>query len=231
MKTLEKVSDFVGKYMAAIVIVVAALALFFPGTFSVVKTAWVNTLLGIVMFGMGLTLKPEDFKVVFSRPKDVIIGCFAGCLHITRGNVNFDVLTGFKACLNDAFSNNILTATVPSFKADLRYTNRKFAMKIYLEMYRSGRNENDSKSNWLFGSGFPVLLGFMRVFRLRERTIFGRSLLKFSPKFSQNARSILKFNMWSITQVVVRGRTRNAIGRETGARVRLPDAPPNRMDR
>ena len=67
MKTLEKVSDFVGKYMAAIVIVVAALALFFPGPFSVVKTAWVNTLLGIVMFGMGLTLKPEDFKVVFSR--------------------------------------------------------------------------------------------------------------------------------------------------------------------
>ena len=43
MKTLEKVSDFVGKYMAGIVIVVAALALFFPGTFSVVKTAWVNS--------------------------------------------------------------------------------------------------------------------------------------------------------------------------------------------
>ena len=30
MKTLEKVSDFVGKYMAAIVIVVAAGALVFP---------------------------------------------------------------------------------------------------------------------------------------------------------------------------------------------------------
>ena len=75
----------------------------------------------------------------------------------------------FTACpAPDAFSNNILTATVPSFKADLQYTNRKFAMKIYLEMYRSGRNENDSKSNWLFGSGFPILLGFMRVFRLRE---------------------------------------------------------------
>ena len=74
MKTLEKVSDFVGKYMAAIVIVVAALALFFPGTFSVVKTAWVNTLLGIVMFGMGLTLKLSDFKVVFTKPKAVITG-------------------------------------------------------------------------------------------------------------------------------------------------------------
>ena len=73
-------------------------------------------------------------------------GCFARNLHITRENVDFDVPTGFRTCLNDAFSNNILTATVPSFKADLRYTNRKFAMKIYLEMYRSGRNENDSKS-------------------------------------------------------------------------------------
>ena len=70
MKTLEKkVSDFVGKYMAAIVIVVAALALLFPGTFSVVKTAWVNTLLGIVMFGMGLTLKPEDFKGSVQPPE------------------------------------------------------------------------------------------------------------------------------------------------------------------
>ena len=29
------------------------------------------------MFGMGLTLQPNDFKVVFSRPKDVIIGCIA----------------------------------------------------------------------------------------------------------------------------------------------------------
>ncbi len=77
MKVLEKVSDFVGKYMAFIVIAVAALALFVPGSVSFIKTSYVNTLLGIVMFGMGLTLTPEDFKVVFSRPKDVIIGCVA----------------------------------------------------------------------------------------------------------------------------------------------------------
>ena len=77
MKVLEKISDFVGKYMAVIVIAVAALALFAPGSVSFIKTAYVNTLLGIVMFGMGLTLKPADFKVVFSRPKDVVIGCIA----------------------------------------------------------------------------------------------------------------------------------------------------------
>ena len=77
MKFLEKLSDFVGKYMAVFVILVAALALFVPDSVSWIKTSYVNTLLGIVMFGMGLTLKLEDFKIVFSRPKDVIIGCIA----------------------------------------------------------------------------------------------------------------------------------------------------------
>ena len=77
MKALKKISDFFSKYMAIIVIAVAALALFAPNTVSFIKTSYVNTLLGIVMFGMGLTLKLSDFKVVFSRPKDVIIGCIS----------------------------------------------------------------------------------------------------------------------------------------------------------
>lgn len=34
-------------------------------------------LLGVVMFGMGLATKLEDFKVVFSRPRDIAIGCVA----------------------------------------------------------------------------------------------------------------------------------------------------------
>jgi BASS family bile acid:Na+ symporter len=42
-----------------------------------VPTKVINYLLGVVMFGMGLTLNLEDFKVVFSRPKDIIIGCLA----------------------------------------------------------------------------------------------------------------------------------------------------------
>ena len=74
MKFLEKLSDFFGKWMALIVIAVAALALFAPQTCLWIKTSWINWLLGIVMFGMGLTLKMEDFKIVFSRPKDIIIG-------------------------------------------------------------------------------------------------------------------------------------------------------------
>ncbi|MCR4588665.1 MAG: bile acid:sodium symporter family protein [Lachnospiraceae bacterium] len=77
MKTLEKVSGFFGKYMAVIVLVIAALSLFVPKSTLWIQTSWVNYLLMIVMFGMGLTLKLEDFKLVFTRPKDIILGCLA----------------------------------------------------------------------------------------------------------------------------------------------------------
>ena len=63
--------------MAVIVLVVAALALFVPKTCLWVQTSWINYLLMVVMFGMGLTLNLQDFKIVFSRPKDIIIGCLA----------------------------------------------------------------------------------------------------------------------------------------------------------
>lgn len=77
MKVLQKVSDFFGKYMAVIVLVIAALALFAPQSCLWIQTSWVNYLLMIVMFGMGLTLKLEDFKIVVTRPKDIIVGCIA----------------------------------------------------------------------------------------------------------------------------------------------------------
>ena len=64
---MKKVSNLIGKYMAWIVLAIAALALFLPGT----------CLLMIVMFGMGLTMKLADFTVVFKQPRDVITGCVA----------------------------------------------------------------------------------------------------------------------------------------------------------
>ena len=74
---MKKISDFVGKYMAWIVLVIAVLALFLPDTCLWIQTNWINYLLMIVMFGMGLTMKLSDFAMVFSRPKDVITGCLA----------------------------------------------------------------------------------------------------------------------------------------------------------
>lgn len=76
MGFLEKLSKGVGKYMAIIVIIVAGIALLQPSTFKWAAPQ-VSLLLGIVMFGMGMTLNLNDFKIVFSRPKDVLIGCLA----------------------------------------------------------------------------------------------------------------------------------------------------------
>ena len=77
MKMIVKISEFFGKYMALIVLAVAGLALFVPQSSLWVSTSWVNYLLMIVMFGMGLTMKPKDFALIFKRPKDILIGCAA----------------------------------------------------------------------------------------------------------------------------------------------------------
>lgn len=74
---MKKAGDFVGRNMAWIVLIIAALALLLPGTSLWIQTKWINYLLMIVMFGMGLTTKLSDFAVVFKRPRDVITGCAA----------------------------------------------------------------------------------------------------------------------------------------------------------
>ena len=76
MQALEQLSNFVSRYMALFVILIAGISLVQPWTF-IWTVPWITILLGIVMFGMGLTLKVSDFKVVFSRPKDIIIGFIA----------------------------------------------------------------------------------------------------------------------------------------------------------
>ena len=82
MHTLKKLAQFVNQYMAAIAIVVTIVAYIVDNSF----TSWianpavlggvinVNHLLMIVMCGMGLTLKLSDFKIVFTQPKDIILG-------------------------------------------------------------------------------------------------------------------------------------------------------------
>ena len=63
--------------MGVLVLAAALLALAFPNVLQQVRPKVINYLLGVVMFGMGLTLNLRDFKIVFSRPKDVIVGCLA----------------------------------------------------------------------------------------------------------------------------------------------------------
>ena len=73
MNAIGKASAFVGKTFSLWVLLFAALGFFAPQAFVGYKS-WIAPLLGIVMFGMGLTLSTDDFRDVFRRPKDVAIG-------------------------------------------------------------------------------------------------------------------------------------------------------------
>ena len=74
---MKRFCKFASDYMGVLVLLSALAALLFPGTIGHLKPKLINPLLGVIMFGMGLTLKAEDFKVVFRRPKDVLVGCLA----------------------------------------------------------------------------------------------------------------------------------------------------------
>ena len=74
---MKKLCHYISDYMGVLVLAAALLALAIPSVIQQVPTKVINYLLGVVMFGMGLTLNLKDFKIVFSRPKDVIVGCLA----------------------------------------------------------------------------------------------------------------------------------------------------------
>ena len=74
---MKKICDFISRWMGALVLLMALLALWQPAPFAAVGTWVINPMLGLIMFGMGLTLNPNDFRIVFSRPKDVLTGCLA----------------------------------------------------------------------------------------------------------------------------------------------------------
>ena len=75
---LESVARLITRYMAVLILLVAVVSVIVPGPVrQVVKTTYVPALLGVVMFGMGLTLRARDFALVLSRPLDVLIGVVA----------------------------------------------------------------------------------------------------------------------------------------------------------
>ena len=74
---MKKLCHYISEYMGILVLVTALLSFAFPQLLQQVRPTVINYLLGVVMFGMGLTLNLQDFKIVFSRPRDVIVGCLA----------------------------------------------------------------------------------------------------------------------------------------------------------
>lgn len=76
MDFVDKMGVFIKKYMSLMVLIAAIIAYFKQEVF-----LWVvpnmNTMLGFIMFGMGMTLKKDDFTLILKRPKDVVFGTLA----------------------------------------------------------------------------------------------------------------------------------------------------------
>jgi BASS family bile acid:Na+ symporter len=91
---MKKICDFIAQWMGLLVLVVAVWSLLAPASFVWIDTWAINPMLGVIMFGMGLTLSPHDLKIVLSRPKDILLGCLA----------QFTVMPLLAWCLTWAFS-------------------------------------------------------------------------------------------------------------------------------
>lgn len=79
---LKKVCGLIGKYFGVIAVVFLGIGLFAPHAF-----AWVlgkaygvsilSVMLGIIMFGMGMTTSLHDFALVLKQPKNIFFGVCA----------------------------------------------------------------------------------------------------------------------------------------------------------
>lgn len=73
MNRIKKICNFMSSNIAVLIIIFSVIAFCYPKGFSW-ATNYTTLFLGTAMFGMGLTIKTEDFKIVFTRPKELCIG-------------------------------------------------------------------------------------------------------------------------------------------------------------
>lgn len=76
MNQIAALSNWIGKTFAIWALISALLGFVFPEFFASLAFLIVP-ILGIIMFGMGMTLKTSDFLEIIKRPKPVIIGLLA----------------------------------------------------------------------------------------------------------------------------------------------------------
>ncbi len=78
MNILLSVSRWLARYTSLFIILVAVVSFLFPQTFAWVQQGQrASVILGLIMLTMGCTLSTEDFRILLSRPIDILIGSIA----------------------------------------------------------------------------------------------------------------------------------------------------------
>ena len=74
MQTFRRVSAWLSRKIGFIIIAFSLAAYLVPGMFSWAVT-YTSAFLAVIMFGMGLTIRMEEFRAVFVRPRALVAGC------------------------------------------------------------------------------------------------------------------------------------------------------------
>ena len=79
---MKDIFELIEKYFFIIVLIAVVVSLAYPSLFKWVLNTYgginiLNLLLSIILFGMGTTLKLDNFITVFKRPKEIILGISA----------------------------------------------------------------------------------------------------------------------------------------------------------
>ena len=115
----QRISALLSRYTSPFVMAAAALAFVCPGIFSWVQGDIQALVLGFIMLTMGMTLRPEDFRILARRPLDIGIGTAAQfsimpliawglveCFALPRGIAAGLILVG---CCPGGVSSNIMS--------------------------------------------------------------------------------------------------------------------------
>ena len=78
MNVLLSISRWLARYTSLFIILIAVIAFFVPDAFAWVQQGQrASIILGLIMLTMGCTLSTEDFRILLSRPVDILIGSVA----------------------------------------------------------------------------------------------------------------------------------------------------------
>jgi BASS family bile acid:Na+ symporter len=78
MNILLSVSRWLARYTSLFIILIAVVSFLFPQAFAWVQQGQrASVILGLIMLTMGCTLSTEDFRILLSRPIDILIGSIA----------------------------------------------------------------------------------------------------------------------------------------------------------
>lgn len=112
---MKRIFQLIEKYFVIMILLTVVITFYYPNTFkwvmgSIYRTNTMNILLGIILFGMGTTLKLDNFINVLKRPREILTGI----------SIQYIIMPLLAFCLARIFSLNealtiglILVGTVP----------------------------------------------------------------------------------------------------------------------